>query len=718
MVNVTKDNFLEVSDEFLKHLSTAAYVSIDEEMTGISLPGSNNRRPAKDDTCAQRYERQKSVPETYSIIQMGVCLFHHVENDGKNEDGKEGKSEYMARPYNFYLFPTANERNRNGPPPRDITLSASAIQFLNKHGMDFGMWTKSGIHYITNEAAIKLVRQLEIQQYGVATTPMPGETASDTETPKSTTHPVIDPNKTNPTTLAGITAENGAALGVTPPSRKQKKVELTRQQDIEFVSRTMAHLREWLDNSTRAIPAIPEGSDASQYSQLILPSCNAFLRRALYESIAETYPSLILEKGQGQLHKDSIVVFRLSQEEKQERQIEKQMQIANDLKLQMGFTRIYQALVEACRGTFDPRIDANGNVHYLMPRAPPDSPKDEKRASPTSGIPIVVHNGLMDLLFLMTHFVSPTLPDRWQDAKSMIHDQFPTVYDTKCLAEEYVDPNQLPIDSTVLAGLYSTLCRHAEDTNGSVTLHPDFAHRYQNGGDSEDKDQTTGAHEAAYDAFMTGACFHHLLYAILSRNSHDKVSVRVHDAHRHLHRNIIGTNKLLCWGTLYNIDLEANEPTCDPFKRGLHPRCTFRVSDFDSAVSTRDIHAALKVAEDSEQGRNTYEIIWINDTSFMVAAKNQQLWIPVDLDLDADHPEELRQHVEMANTIMSMLKRRFGDDKVVPLHDFLQRKNESEAAPITKRKRGLLDSVMSSIVGYWSSASSTENSSKKRKHST
>jgi len=46
--------------------------------------------------CLSRYERQKSVPETYSIIQMGVCLFHHVENDGKNEDGKEGKSEYMA----------------------------------------------------------------------------------------------------------------------------------------------------------------------------------------------------------------------------------------------------------------------------------------------------------------------------------------------------------------------------------------------------------------------------------------------------------------------------------------------------------------------------------------------------------------------------------------------------------------------------------------------
>jgi hypothetical protein len=55
MVNVTKDNFVEVSDDFLRHLATAAYVAIDEEMTGISLPSTNGRKPPpKDDTTAQR----------------------------------------------------------------------------------------------------------------------------------------------------------------------------------------------------------------------------------------------------------------------------------------------------------------------------------------------------------------------------------------------------------------------------------------------------------------------------------------------------------------------------------------------------------------------------------------------------------------------------------------------------------------------------------------
>jgi hypothetical protein len=59
-------------------LKTASYVAIDEEMTGISLPG--EKRSPKDDTPEQRYQRLKKIPERYSIISVGISLFHKNPN--------------------------------------------------------------------------------------------------------------------------------------------------------------------------------------------------------------------------------------------------------------------------------------------------------------------------------------------------------------------------------------------------------------------------------------------------------------------------------------------------------------------------------------------------------------------------------------------------------------------------------------------------------------
>jgi hypothetical protein len=65
---------LQQSNDLLEYLPSAAFVAIDEEMTGISLPGW--KRPKKDDTPAERYNSLKKVPERYTIIQVGISLFH------------------------------------------------------------------------------------------------------------------------------------------------------------------------------------------------------------------------------------------------------------------------------------------------------------------------------------------------------------------------------------------------------------------------------------------------------------------------------------------------------------------------------------------------------------------------------------------------------------------------------------------------------------------
>ncbi len=89
------------------------------------------------------------------------------------------------------------------------------------------------------------------------------------------------------------------------------------------------------------------GRERLEGKSLLLPSCNAFLRRALYESIEEEYPSLLLERADG----GHIRVLRLSDDEKAERTVRLKREEWNRIhREQIGFTDVFRALSAACRG--------------------------------------------------------------------------------------------------------------------------------------------------------------------------------------------------------------------------------------------------------------------------------------------------------------------------------------------------------------------------------
>jgi poly(A)-specific ribonuclease len=86
---------LKQSNDLIRHLPSAAFVALDEEMTGITLPSvaaAGGNKPAKDETAQQRYQAHlKPVAERYSMVQLGICLFHqHPEYDPiHNPNGPE-----------------------------------------------------------------------------------------------------------------------------------------------------------------------------------------------------------------------------------------------------------------------------------------------------------------------------------------------------------------------------------------------------------------------------------------------------------------------------------------------------------------------------------------------------------------------------------------------------------------------------------------------------
>lgn len=99
ITDVTKENFIVQSNDLIQRISKAAWIAVDEEMTGISLPGTP--RPSKADTPADRYPVLKKVPERYSIIQLGLCLFEEAGIE-KTPDGGERMSFHVVRYIEFY----------------------------------------------------------------------------------------------------------------------------------------------------------------------------------------------------------------------------------------------------------------------------------------------------------------------------------------------------------------------------------------------------------------------------------------------------------------------------------------------------------------------------------------------------------------------------------------------------------------------------------------
>jgi hypothetical protein len=72
--------------------------------------------------------------------------------------------------------------------------------------------------------------------------------------------------------------------------------------------------------------------------------------------------------------------------------------------------------------------------------------------------------------------------------------------------------------------------------------------------------------------------------------------------------------------TLYTIDLE--NPSSDPLHRGLSATSTYLVASIDPSINTSDIVRCLSNLTDSQEHRVHFEIVWVDDQTFMVAARH------------------------------------------------------------------------------------------------
>jgi poly(A)-specific ribonuclease len=363
------------------------------------------------------------------------------------------------------------------------------------------------------------------------------------------------------------------------------------------------------------------------------------LRRAFYESIEKEYPSLICESG-APTHPNQIRVLRLNQSEKEAREVRLRRDGWEDvITNKIGMWRIFAALSAVCRGEEVP----NQSVTFADSYDQVDWDFQAYNKEPTRRqIPLIVHNGFMDLMFLLTHFHAHKLPESYTDMKALLRQYFPVVYDTKVVATECSTPWKN--DNTNLSNLFQKAVTENHALQNKIAVVAAIGNN-----DPSNQDQE---HEAAYDAFMTGAIYIGLCKHIKTRHPIDTLEASssnsafsVSPAYEsnsdadaspvwcsilgdlsHLGaasdneqiRSRYGRNKLYQM-SMFTMDLE--QPTSgDPLSRGMLPDCTYRVADIDPSISTRDIVRCLQSLTDDSGRTVNFEIVWVDDTTFLVAA--------------------------------------------------------------------------------------------------
>ena len=115
--------------------------------------------------------------------------------------------------------------------------------------------------------------------------------------------------------------------------------------------------------------------------------------------------------------------------------------------------------------------------------------------------PVILHNGLLDLMYMYQQFFAP-LPDSYEDFKKVINDTFPKIFDTKLLALSQPFKRYMS-NQTKLADIRRVVLSE----NGSVfekvkiTLPEEF----------KEYVECSHEHEAGYDAYVTAICFIYML---------------------------------------------------------------------------------------------------------------------------------------------------------------------------------------------------------------
>lgn len=149
--------------------------------------------------------------------------------------------------------------------------------------------------------------------------------------------------------------------------------------------------------------------------------------------------------------------------------------------------------------------------------------------------------------------------------------------------------------------------------------------------------------------------------------------------------------------SIYSVDLENAHD--DPLCQGRIADSIFRISNFDPSVTTRTIIQCLSHLEDSSSDRVNFDIIWVDDATFLVATSRKVS--SREVTLQGGHKSssslELQTLREHGKLILNSLRERFPREHIVCWADYISSarvQNVMEESPWTTRIRQLFGSLL------------------------
>lgn len=210
----------------------------------------------------------------------------------------------------------------------------------------------------------------------------------------------------------------------------------------------------------------------SDNPQMEIPGLNAFLRKYLYSVVRKKYSNIFMESSKQENSRDvTLILKKANQQEFKELEAKRQSDKSDQANEKIGFRKVFAMLISSQK-------------------------------------PLIVHNGLLDIMFTISSF-QEDLPEKYSEFKSLVSRLFPSVYDTRFMLEHipgfFEDFDKIP-GSKGLKDLYNYL----KPSNPEVRLGESFL-KYND---------ERFAHEAGFDAFMTGICFLRLSSLNLNLNQY------------------------------------------------------------------------------------------------------------------------------------------------------------------------------------------------------
>jgi mRNA deadenylase subunit len=437
-------------------------------------------------------------------------LPQHLLNENRGPERSE-PPEFLVRKYNFVLFPSGDSK-------REVVLNPKSMDYLNGQEMNLEEWIKRGIPFMTLKDAQGELDRFLSEHHGKMSNCKK----------KNSHHQHHHRGTVMNFPEDSIQVESESACPTSQSEDGEESVEEpTDPMDVAFVARSMAALREWIDSAAPqrgGVNALSDNLTLLQEQRMgivkILPHTKKeSLRRYLRKKIEYEYPALYWDTNDNQQ-----VIVRLNDEEKMIRDARRKKYAWQKMHQEnIGFTRVFKALSDACRGKLGATGSLDEEYEYFL------SESDSKRArgvhkghgneicalltkhvsyKHARRVPIVVHNGFADLMFLLSHFSCDKVPSSYVEAKELIHKFFPLIYDTKVIATEFHE-SSMHLKQTSLTELHQRYVRGdaIPDIHDLIEVHFEYTPRSIVVNGSARIHTPARPREAGNDALMIGTVF-------------------------------------------------------------------------------------------------------------------------------------------------------------------------------------------------------------------